>query len=87
MKKIISLVLIGLMVLCLVGCASVESEKNQDTSMFVRVERTEDWDVVYHKETKVMYVVSIGYYNQGNFVVLVNADGTPMLYEEVNKDA
>ena len=37
---------------------------------------------MYHKETKVMYAVSSGGFNSGNFTVLVNPDGTPMIYKE-----
>lgn len=55
-------------------------EETSETSMFVIVETTLTWSVVYHKTTKVMYVVSSGMYNCGNFNVLVNADGTPMIY-------
>ena len=75
--------------LFLVGCSgsstrpTVEATSaTQQESMFVRVERTGTWQVVYHKDTKVMYVVSDGSYNYGTFTVLVNPDGTPMLYEE-----
>jgi hypothetical protein len=50
--------------------------------MFVEIERTSSWKVVYHKETKVMYTVSFNVYNSGNFTLLVNADGSPMLWEE-----
>lgn len=39
-------------------------------------------DIVYDKDTGVMYAVSRGPYNQGTFVMLVNADGTPKIYEE-----
>ena len=50
-------------------------------SMFVAVEDTGIWAVVYHSETKVMYAVSRGSYNQGTMTLLVNADGTPMIYK------
>lgn len=50
--------------------------------MFVEIERTDSWKVVYHKETKVMYAVSFGGYNSGNFTLLVNDDGSPMLWKE-----
>jgi hypothetical protein len=49
--------------------------------MFIKLEETYKWQIVYHKDTKVMYAVSIGHYNSGNFTLLVNADGTPMIYE------
>lgn len=66
------------------GCSSnpTESKVVEETpSMFVMVESNNSWYVVYHRETKVMYAVSKGYYNLGNFTLLVNSDGTPMLYE------
>lgn len=42
---------------------------------------TGDFYVVYDNETKVMYAVSDGHYNSGVLTMLVNADGTPKLYE------
>ena len=51
-------------------------------NMFVRVEYNGDYKVVYHKDTKVMYAVSCGQYNKGTFTLLVNSDGSPMLYEK-----
>ena len=89
MKKTI---LIFALLLCLLMCscnaAVVTSEKDNasgaleaKTSMFIKLEETYEWRVVYHKDTKVMYAVSIGQYNNGNFTLLVNADGTPMGYE------
>lgn len=71
----------------LCGCSSnyVETKKTnqaeKNTSMFVEIETTSKWMVVYHKDTKVMYAVSYGSYNVGTFTLLINADGTPMLYE------
>lgn len=29
----------------------------------------------------IMYAISDGYYNHGTFTVLLNPDGTPMLWE------
>lgn len=83
MKKIIAILLI---VLCLFLCScsssvSTEHEKAQERSMFIKLESTSNWEIVYHRETKVMYAVSKGYYNSGTFTVLLDADGTPMTYE------
>lgn len=65
------------------GCATVETTHATDnTSMFVKLEQADSWEVVYHRDTKVMYVVSDGSYNHGTFTMLVNHDGTPMLWEE-----
>ena len=80
----IILVCIACMIL-LCGCSFVKTEKaneNQEsTSIFVEVEQAMYWKIVYHKDTKVMYAVSDGSYNHGTFTLLVNADGTPMLYK------
>lgn len=86
MKKLIS-IFIAVMILCvtLVGCApnSAESIVTEDTpSMFVEVERTNIWRIVYHKDTKVMYAVSTGSYAHGTFTPLVNQLGMPMLWLE-----
>jgi hypothetical protein len=86
MKKIIA---ICVLIACvfLGSCAKVETQEQisnketASTSMFISVEATDTWRVVYHKETKVMYAVSRGYYNCGTFTLLVNADGTPMIWE------
>lgn len=85
MKKLV------IMILCMVlltGCGNRADSQEQDTktqesNMFVYIQPTvlDDYYVVYHKDTKVMYAVSAGYYNRGNFTLLVNPDGTPMLYE------
>lgn len=79
MKKIIALVIVVLAVV-LTGCSEVE-EKTSGKSEFVIVEGTSSWYIVYSKKTKVMYAVSQGAYNGGTFTLLVNADGTPMIWE------
>ena len=83
MKKLLAIVLVLIMCVAMfTACgASVEEESKSDKSMFVEVEQATYWLVVYHRESKVMYVVSDGSYNRGNFTMLVNADGTPMLWE------
>ena len=45
-----------------------------------QLETTNSFRIVYHKETKVMYAVSTGPRNPGNFTLLVNPDGSPMIY-------
>ena len=84
MKKlflIISISMIALM--CFAACDNpVEKNTHLGNSDFVMVESTNNFYVVYHKETKVMYAVSDSKYNHGNFTLLVNADGTPMTYKK-----
>lgn len=78
--KAIILAIIACMMLS--SCNRVETAKKEDdTSMFVKVETTRYWEVVYHKDTKVMYAVSTGTYNYGTFTLLVDAAGKPMIYE------
>ena len=70
----------------LTGCGVTpqyeESASESECSMFVVVEDGVDYSIVYHKDTKVMYSISDGAYNRGTFTVMLNADGTPMLYGE-----
>lgn len=49
---------------------------------FEIVERSSYYMIVYHKENKVMYVVSNSRNNYGTFTMLVNRNGSPMLYYE-----
>lgn len=84
MKRVL-LVCVLCFCLIMIGCQSVEKSDEYNslkTSNFVLVESSSDWRIVYHKETKVMYSVSWGLYNKGNFAILVNPDGTPMLWEK-----
>lgn len=66
--------------LCSCKDTTVTSVSNDDTSMFVFLENTPQWDVVYHKDTKVMYAVSHYGTGSGVFTALLNPDGTPMIY-------
>ena len=85
-KSFIILITLVLFTFSLTGCSGTKQLSEENTSqskysMFIKVEDASIYDVVYHKDTKVMYVISRGGYNQGTFTILVNADGTPMLYE------
>ena len=84
MKKIFFIISISMIALmCFAACDNpVEKNTHLGNSDFVIVESTDNFYVVYHKETKVMYAVSDSNYNHGNFTLLVNADGTPMTYKK-----
>ena len=76
---------IALAAILLSGCAANGPESQVvegKASMFVKVEDGLTWDVYYPRDTKVMYAVSDGSYNYGTFTVLVNPDGSPMLWED-----
>ena len=73
------------------SCQTPAREKGVNTnaeSRFVVVEKNYSWQVVYDKETMVMYAVSDGGsgYNYGNFTLLVDADGKPLLWKGGNND-
>lgn len=80
-KKMIVILLIVMTMLTGCGATVEKKEISSSKSMFVLVEKTDWWHVVYHKDTKVMYAVSMGGYN-GTFTVLVDKEGKPMLWEE-----
>lgn len=73
------------LLLLLSGCAIATAKESAGVEikepMFRRVEARTGYDIVYCTKTKVMYVVSKGAYNCWTFTLLVNADGTPMLYD------
>ncbi len=94
-KKIIAILIIMLAVAIFTACTkkvkdvnALENEEPEYSetihtrSMFVEIEETYEWTVVYHRETKVMYVVSRGQYNNGTFTPLLNVDGSPMIWED-----
>lgn len=77
MKKIL-IVLAIISLLFLVGCVNVEKSYGGN-ERFIEIYRHRDcgYRIYYDIETKVEYVAYAGQY----FTVLVNADGTPYLYE------
>ena len=71
-------------VLMFAGCTSTRADAKEvdDGNTFILVDADYYCWIVYHKDTKVMYAVSRSGYNAGTYTVLVNADGTPMIWEE-----
>lgn len=83
MKKLLCLITILLILLSCVGCgAPVNMDTEKSDSSFILVEQEifigYYYKIVYHKETKVMYV--LGQYN--DFTVMLNPDGSPMVWED-----
>lgn len=86
MKRIMILLLVVMLILT--GCGQTkrvyvkDAKAVTDASRFVEIEWVKyKWKILVDKETRVMYAVSDGGYNRGNFTVLINADGTPLLYD------
>lgn len=92
MRKTVKRIVAGLaafliivsIILMFAGCASIRAEAKEvdDGNTFILVDADYYCWIVYHKDTKVMYAVSRSGYNAGTYTVLVNADGTPMIWEE-----
>lgn len=83
---IFTIVLCGLLVLNITGCAAqldeTTSTSNEESdASFVIVEKElvngYFYKIAYHKDTRVMYV--LGQYN--DFEVMLDADGKPLLWE------
>ena len=79
------LIIVSIM-LMFAGCSSIRAEATEvddtdDGNTFILVNADYYCWVVYHKVTKVMYAVSRAPNNIGTYTLLVNADGTPMIWE------
>ena len=82
-KKAILIIVLVFLAVILSGCVQTATEERPiQVSRFVQVENTGVYSILYDKETKVMYAVS--YYGSGSgvFTLLVNADGSPKLWED-----
>lgn len=74
--KIIALMLICVFTFCLSGCSHSSESKYVEVE-FVKCGRANlELSIYYDTNTKVMYVV-----DGHRMSVLMNADGTPMLYD------
>lgn len=86
-KRIICALLCVIFAFFLIGCGTaheqIDEKPQKPVSMFVVIEGhgVDSYRIVYHRDTKVMYAISAGTYNFGNFTVLVNPDGSPMIWE------
>ena len=73
------MVLIGLAMI-FAGCSGEKAEA-YGKSRFMKIESNFNWLIYADRETGVMYAVSTGVYNSGNFTLLVDANGDPLIYE------
>ena len=88
MKRWIVTVLVLALGLMLAGCASrgkVDAgqiaDAEVDNRMFMVVSNESSGRVLVDKATGVMYWASDNIYNRGTLTLLVNADGTPRIWE------
>lgn len=80
MNKITIILLIIILMLTLMACAPNNNADEIQTGRMVIIEKTIIYDIAYDRYTKVMYAISHGGYNSGNFTLLVDSDGSPLLY-------
>lgn len=59
---------------------AADDETPVKESFFVTVYTDSYYYIVYCKDTRVMYSISDGAYNRGTPTLLVNPDGSPMIY-------
>ena len=87
MKRWIVVALVLVLGLMLAGCARGKVDAGQiadaemDNKMFMVVSDEYAGEVIVDKSTRVMYWVSDKGYNRGTLTLLVNADGTPRIWE------
>lgn len=87
MKRWIVAVLVLALGLMLAGCARGKvgagqiADAKADNRMFMVVSNEITGKVLVDKATGVMYWVSDKGYNRGTLTLLINADGTPRIWE------
>ena len=62
------------------GCSGEKAEAS-GKSRFMIIESNLNWEIYADRKTGVMYAVSTGARNSGNFTLLVDANGDPLIYE------
>ena len=75
-KKIFCIFMAIALCLCMCACGA-PSDTHVDGRLFERMEEYDDCIVYRHSDTNVLYVFLKG---SGEFSVLFNADGTPMVW-------
>lgn len=87
MNRIKTIALVAVLLL-LSGCSKVEKAEivQRNVGRFVVIEEAMIWDVVADRHTGVMYAVSRGGYNHGNFTLLVDAEGKPLIWKGENDE-
>lgn len=84
-KKLLSIIIIVIMSLALTSCEKLSGDKAYQSSRFIVAEVNHGAEyytetIFYDVETKVMYL-GVRHGSQLAITVLLNADGTPMLYQ------
>lgn len=93
-KRLLSVTLAVVIVVCLVGCGTTYQEATGKTESnasddfgngyFTVITEWNGYKIVYAKDTKVKYLIGYGNYPYSQFGItpLYNADGTLQIYKE-----
>lgn len=72
------LILSGCDISCdVINGSNFKKPEGQYFGKLIPIEYWGHWSMVYHEETKVIYITN----TDGEFEALLNSDGSPMLYE------
>ena len=85
-KYFLSGLLAAILLVALAACEAQPAAAGVDGSNSLQVQFVEvyyggDYKVVYNSANRVMYAVSHGTHNAGTFTLLVNEDGSPMIWK------
>ena len=87
-KITLLVLLLALFAGMLAGCGGGDAQSEAETPfVWIYYSRIATYCVGYDRDTGVMYSMSNGYDNSGTLTMLVNADGTPKVWEGYNADA
>ena len=79
MKHIKKIACVALAVLLITGCTKSSMAKKEDR--FFCVDHEKFFDIYVDSKTGVEYAVSTAAYNYGSLALLVNQDGSPLIWE------
>lgn len=79
---VIAAVLLIAMAACETQPAAASFENSTSLqAQFVKIDSNADFDIVYNAANRVMYTQSRGMNNRGTLTLLVNDDGSPMIWK------
>lgn len=81
MKRLLICALVAFSISCVAACCGFSEVEAEQEEMFVTLLNETEYKVVYTKSNGVMYAVSDYGHGSGVFTLLVNPDGTPMVWE------
>ncbi len=84
MKKLKVIILIGFIIIGILTLTGCTTTSNADNKRFIEIDVQKGFSIIVDRNTKVMYLTvnkSNGFWSKRGITVLVNQDGSPLLYE------